>query len=110
MLRKEVDRVEMSQYFGLECDSDNEIEEDESDAEYFSDDEVIRRPIDYDLEKMFEIIKRRDFHNWSMETINHHFRKITDRMQITRYSFFLCNFVAQICDVNFFGYSECEIT
>lgn len=82
----------MSQYFGTECDSDDEIEEDESDAEYFSDDQVLRKTIDYDLEKMFEIIKKRDFNNWSLGTICHHYRKIdegsTGRMQLTRYCFF----------------------
>lgn len=84
----------MFQYFGTECDSDDEIEEDESDAEYFSDDQVVRKTIDYSLEKMFEIIKKRDFNNWSMGTICHHFTKLSDgstgRMQLTRYYFFIC--------------------
>jgi len=88
LLRKEVDRVEMFQYFGIECDSDDEIEEDESDAEYFSDDQVVRRAVNYDLEKMFEIIKKRDFNNWSMDTIHNHYTKVdtgnSGRMQLTR--------------------------
>lgn len=91
-----MDKVETSQYFGTECDSDDEIEEDESDAEYFSDDQVIRKTIDYDLDKMFEIVKKRDFHNWSLNTIHNHYTKIdggpTGRMQLTRYCFsFACN-------------------
>lgn len=81
----------MSQYFGLECDSDDEIEEDESDAECFSDDQIVRKSIDYDLEKMFEIITKRDFKNWSMSTIHHHYKKVsegsTGKMQLTRYCF-----------------------
>lgn len=94
MLRKEVDEVEMSQYFGIECDSDEEGHEDESDAEYFSDDEIHRKSVDYDLERMFEIICKRDFNNWSMATIHSRYRKISDgasgKMQITRYGFFTC--------------------
>lgn len=94
LLRKEIDKVEMSHYFGIECDSDDEVEEDESDAEYFSDDQVLRKTIDYDLEKMFEIIKKRDFNNWSLRTIQNHYTKISDgaagRMQIMRYGFLIC--------------------
>lgn len=87
MLRREVDKLEMAQYIGIECDSDEEMNEDESDTEYFSDNEA-RKTIDYDLEKMFEIIKKRDFCNWAMKTIHHHYRKIDDgangRKQISR--------------------------
>lgn len=87
MLRKEVDKLEIAQYIGIECDSDEEMNEDESDAEYFSDDEA-RKTIDYDLEKMFEIIKKKDFSNWSYSTIHHHYRKIDEgpngRKQISR--------------------------
>lgn len=72
LLRKEVDKLQTAQYFGTECDSDAEIEEDESDAEYFSDDEATRhQSIDYDLDKMFEIVKKRDFNHWSLPTIHH---------------------------------------
>lgn len=89
LLRKEVDKVEWSQYVGIECDSDLELEEDESDAEYVSEDEATRRkPIDYELDTMFEIVKKRDFNNWSMPTIHSRYKKISDgtggRMQMTR--------------------------
>lgn len=88
LLRKEVDKVQMSQYFGLECDSDDEMPEVESDAEYFSDDEVVRQAIDYDIEKMFEIVKKRDFDKWSMSTIHNKYRKVHEgdagRKQISR--------------------------
>lgn len=92
LLRKEIDKIEASQYFGIECDSDEEMNEDESDVEYFSEDETSpRKAIDYDLDKMFEIVKKRDFNKWSMQTINTHYRKISPdasgRMQITRYFF-----------------------
>lgn len=89
LLRKEVDKIETAQYFGTECDSDLELEEDESDAECFSDDEVTRhQTINYDLEKMFEIVKKRDFNKWSMQTIHHHYKQISEdsqgRVQISR--------------------------
>lgn len=89
LLRKEVDKLEMSQYSGLECDSDEEIlEDDDSDPEYVSDDEVVRKQIDYDLDKMFDIVKKRDFNKWKMSTIHHEFRKVSDgdrgKMQISR--------------------------
>lgn len=89
LLRKEVDKLQTAQYFGVECDSDLEVEEDESDAEGFSDDEMTRhQTLDYDLEKMFEIVKKRDFNHWSMQTIHHHYRQINDggqgRTQISR--------------------------
>lgn len=115
LLRKEVDKVQMSQYFGVECDSDDEIEEDESDAEYFSDDQIVRKSIDYDLEKMFEIVKKRDFNNWSMETIHHHYKKVsigsTGKMQLTRYCFYLyfITIVLHIALMSVFCYSECGI-
>lgn len=93
LLRKEVDKVEMAQYFGVECDSDEEINEDESDCEYFSDPGDQRHSVDYDIEKMFEIVKKRDFNKWSLKTIHHHYPKITDnpsgRMQISRYILYL---------------------
>lgn len=90
LLRKEVDKMEWAQYVGVECDSDLELKEDESDAEYFSDDpsDFLRQPITYDLEKMFEIVKKRDFNKWSLPTIHSHFRHIQDgstgRSQLTR--------------------------
>lgn len=83
-----MDKLEMSQYDGIECDSDEEIQEEESDAEYYSDDESIRKRVDYDLDKMFEIVKKRDFNKWSMSTIHHKYRQIYDsdagRKQISR--------------------------
>lgn len=90
LLRKEVDKMEWTQYVGVECDSDLELKEDESDAEYFSDDPSDRQhqTINYDLDKMFEIVKKRDFNKWSMPTIHSHFRQIQDgptgRVQLTR--------------------------
>lgn len=88
MLRKEIDKVEMSLYNGLECDSDEETKEDEADDEYFSDTEVTRKVIDYDLDKMFEIITKRDFNKWGMGTIHNRYTKISQgdagRKQISR--------------------------
>lgn len=88
LLRKEVDKVQMSQYVGLECDSDEEINEDESNTEYFSDDGATRKTVDYDLDKMFEIVKKRDFNKWSLSTIHHHYTKVSlgenGRKQLSR--------------------------
>lgn len=78
----------MSQYLGVECDSDEELNQDESDEEYEGDNEAQQKPIDYDLDKMFEIIKKRDFNKWSLSTIHSKYTKISDtpsgRMQLTR--------------------------
>lgn len=48
LLRKEVDKVRMSQYIGIECDSDEEMTEDETYSEQYSDDEATRKVLDYD--------------------------------------------------------------
>lgn len=78
----------MSEFDDIECDSDDEIQEMEPDSEFFSDDEPTRKVIDYDLDKMFEIVKRRDFNKWSMTTIHHIYKKISvgdaGRKQISR--------------------------
>lgn len=78
----------MSQYFGLECDSDEELQ-DESDEEYYSEDESLRKTVDYDIDKMFEIIKCRDFNKWSLSHIHNRYKKIdggpNGRMQLSRW-------------------------
>lgn len=79
----------MSQYFGIEHDSDEELQENETDGEeYESDDQTLRQTIDYDLDKMFEIINKRDFNKWSMSTIHTRYRKVRGddygRVQIFR--------------------------
>lgn len=88
MLRKEVDKMQMSEFIGLAHDSDEEEVEDESDVDYYSDSEIIRTVVDYDIEKMFEIISKRDFSNWSISHINDRYRKIhlgdAGRKQISR--------------------------
>lgn len=87
MLRNEIDKVQISQYVGIECDSDEELNED-TDEESYSDDETLRKVIDYDLDKMFEIVKKRDFNNWAMGTIHHNYKKVSEgdagRKQISR--------------------------
>lgn len=78
----------MSLYIGEECDSDEELNQDESDEEYTSEDEVQRKPLDYDLDKMFEILNKRDFHKWSLATIHNKYKKISNdpsgRVQLHR--------------------------
>jgi hypothetical protein len=45
----------------------NVEEQQDSDEEYQSDSEVVKRKaIDYDLETMWNIIHKRDFYNWSL--------------------------------------------
>lgn len=87
-LRKQLDVLQISEFDGIECDSDEEIQEIDSDSEYYSDDETTRNIIDYDLDKMFEIVKLRDFHKWSINSIHHRYRKVsngdTGRKQISR--------------------------
>lgn len=82
----------MTQYSGIECDSDEEHEH-ESDEEYFSDEGEHRTAIDYDIDKMFEIVNKRLFNKWSMRTIHSKYTKISDgdtgRKQLSRY-FFIC--------------------
>lgn len=88
MLRKEVDKVQMSQFVGLECDSDEEEQDDESDVDYQSDSESTRSVVDYDIEKMFEIIIKRDFNKWSLSHIHDRYNKIKQgdagRKQLSR--------------------------
>lgn len=88
MLQDEVNKVEMSQYIGLECDSDEEEMEDGSDTDYSSDDDSTRYVVGYDIDKMFEIINYRDFRQWSVEHIANRFRKIhtgdSGRKQLSR--------------------------
>lgn len=78
----------MSQYIGLECDTDEEIQEDDCEIECFTDDESIQMPVDYDIEKMFEIVKKRDFSKWSISTIHGRYKKIhlddAGRRQLSR--------------------------
>lgn len=88
LLRKEVDKVQMSQYLGIECVSDEDTEDDASDVDYFSDAETTRKVVDYDLDKMFEIIKKRDFSKWSISHIHNQYTKIhqgdAGRKQLSR--------------------------
>jgi len=88
LLRKEVDKLEVSEVFGLSCDSDEEEIEDGTDDEYFSDSEVNRSVMDYDIDKMFEIIQKRDFEKWSLGHIHNRYKKVktgeTGRKQLSR--------------------------
>lgn len=88
LLNKEMDKIEKSQYIGIECDSDEEFQEDESDVDYQSDDASTSKGVDYDIDKMFQIIKYRDFNKWSMSHIHNRFKQIHDgengRKQLSR--------------------------
>lgn len=89
-----MDKIEASHYIGIECDSDQELQEDEPD-ECLSDDEDVRNVIDYDLDKMFDIIWKRDFNKWDLSTIHQHYPKVSEgdsgQKQISRYFFsFAC--------------------
>lgn len=89
LLRKEIDEVEKSLYFGLDYDSDEEWQGDDDDEECASADEASsRQPVTYDIEKMFEIIQKRDINEWNLKTIHHHYKQIHEgdagRKQISR--------------------------
>lgn len=89
LLRKEIDKVEMSQYFGVDYDSDQELNKEETESDYNSADERdIRNVITYDIDKMFEIVKKRDFNKWSIPTIHSKYKLIKDgdagRKQLSR--------------------------
>lgn len=89
LLRREIDEVEMSQYFGLDYDSDEEWEGGDDDKEYSSADESTSgHAVTYNIEKMFEIIQKRDFNEWSLPNIHHNYRQIKEgdagRKQIQR--------------------------
>lgn len=80
-----MDKIQMSQYIGLVCDSDDEIQEDDSEIDANDSHETI---VDYDIEKMFEIVKKRDFSKWSISTIHGRYKKIhlddAGRKQLSR--------------------------
>lgn len=75
---------------GVDFDSDQEIESD-SDDEFHSDTEAQPRlMVNYDIDTMFEIVRKRDFNNWKLCTISNRYKQIstnssTGRSQITRY-------------------------
>lgn len=89
LLQKEIDKVQMSQYDGIECDSDGDITVEESDEECFSNDESVRQAVDYDLDQMFEIVKKCDFSKWSIGAIHNQYKQIHDgdagKKEISRY-------------------------
>lgn len=90
LLRKEIDKIEKSEYLGVAFNSDEEeeAEENESDREYFSDDETVRKVIDYYIDTMFKIVQLRTSNKWSMATIHSRFRKVSEgeagKKQISR--------------------------
>lgn len=87
-MQKEIDKQETSYHIGTGFDSDQEIIEDSEDEYNSADEADMRRSLPYDLDTMFEIIKKRDFHKWSLATIHHRYTKIVDsaggRTQISR--------------------------
>lgn len=73
----------------LGIDSDFEEEQDTEDEAYSADEATERKPIDYDIEKQFEIVHKYYYKNWKIGTIHHHHTKVSDgqygRVQIFRY-------------------------
>lgn len=93
LLSHEIQKSEMHDYLNLQLDSDGEMDPD-SDPDYQSADEATqRKPLDYDIDAMFEVIKKRDDHHWSLAHIHNRWKKISDdaygRTQLSR--FFLLN-------------------
>lgn len=75
---------------GIGYDSDQEYDShSDSSVEYFSESEIEqRRPILYDIDTMYKIIRLRDFHGWNLSTIHQKYKRIsetpTGRGQISR--------------------------
>lgn len=79
LLQREIDRTEFSQSIGLECDSDQDMDDD-SDDEYHSADEApTQKKMKYtDIDTMFDIVNKRYLHKWSMSTLHSRYKLIPD--------------------------------
>lgn len=87
LLRKEIKAKEVDDFIGIGYDSDQEIATD-SDDEYHSSDEIQeRKRIKYDLDTMYDIIRKRDFNKWKLSTIHNRYKNVSllsGRTQISR--------------------------
>lgn len=90
MIQHENERQE--EEFATPLHFSSDVEESKSDEEevYSETEKESRRPLDYDLDKMFEIVQKRENNKWSLQTIKNHYKKISDnpgtaRSQIWRF-------------------------
>lgn len=90
LVRKEIEGREKEDFVTLGIDSDHELDSSDDEDAYHSESEAnYRKTVDYDLDKMFEIIRRRDSNKWSINTLQHRYHKLsanpsTFRSQLTR--------------------------
>lgn len=63
--------------FGLHADSEAEIEPD-SDDEWRECEALNPLPLEYDLDTMYEIIDKRDNHGWTLNTLRHKWKKLSN--------------------------------
>lgn len=90
-MRKEIEERQREEFVALGIDSDHELDSSDEESTCYSESEAPASPSDlnYSLDQMFDIIKRRDFNQWSSDTIRHRFKKLstnpsTFRSQLTR--------------------------
>lgn len=85
LLCKEIDDKEKEDYTYIDIDSDMEIEEESDDEAYSADEAPQRKVISYDIEKMFEIIERRDYHGWAIDTLKNRYRQLSENKSTAKY-------------------------
>ena len=82
-------RREDEDFADVQINFDEEFIDDSADETYSEDEGVERKRIKYDIDKMFEIIHKRDYRNWSLQSIHHNYTQIASsaygRTQISRY-------------------------
>lgn len=70
ILENEYEKKEIEDLNGVGFDYDQEIESDSDDG-FHSDTELQHTgTLNYDIDTMFEIVRKRDFNNWSLPTIS----------------------------------------
>lgn len=88
MLHKETEKSEEANYTEVEINFDQENIDDSDDEAYSEDEATDRKSITYDIEKMFEIIHKRDYNKWSLSHIHNRYPQISSsaygRTQISR--------------------------
>lgn len=88
MLNREIEKCKENDYIGIPSDFDAEKKEDLENEYFIKNVTINRKLLDYNINKMCEIIHKRDFNNWSLTTIHHHYTKIynnnSGQMQLKR--------------------------
>lgn len=88
MLQKQMKRREDEDFVEVQIDFDEDYADDSDDETYSEDEGMEVKRMKYDIDKMFEIIHKRDYRNWSLATIHNHYTQISSsaygRTQISR--------------------------